>query len=250
MTEPIHIISLGAGVQSSTMALMAVAGEITPMPKCAIFADTGDESDEVYAWLDKLESLLPFEVVRICEGILSEHLINSHGTSIIPSWVSTDKGPKMGQKGCTNDFKVRPVRREIRRRFPDQTVRLWIGISTDEISRVKDSGLLWLVHRWPLVENNWNRNQCLDYLKRRALHVPKSSCVYCPFKSPNQWRKMQLSQSKREVGILDRVQALLNPRGEFLNGQLKPLSECDFSTEEDRGQLNMFNNECEGMCGV
>lgn len=45
MNEPIHIISLGAGVQSSTMALMAAAGEITPMPKCAIFADTQDEPE-------------------------------------------------------------------------------------------------------------------------------------------------------------------------------------------------------------
>lgn len=35
-----HVISLGAGVQSSTMALMATAGEIEPMPECAIFADT------------------------------------------------------------------------------------------------------------------------------------------------------------------------------------------------------------------
>ena len=43
MNEPIHIITLGAGVQSSTMALMAAHGEITPMPKCAIFADTQDE---------------------------------------------------------------------------------------------------------------------------------------------------------------------------------------------------------------
>lgn len=40
MADPIHVISLGAGVQSSTMALMAANGEITPMPKCAIFADT------------------------------------------------------------------------------------------------------------------------------------------------------------------------------------------------------------------
>ena len=41
--SPIHIISLGAGVQSSTMALMAACGEITPMPQCAIFADTQAE---------------------------------------------------------------------------------------------------------------------------------------------------------------------------------------------------------------
>ena len=36
----LNIISLGAGVQSSTMALMATYGEITPMPDAAIFADT------------------------------------------------------------------------------------------------------------------------------------------------------------------------------------------------------------------
>ena len=60
MSEPLHIISLGAGVQSSTMALMAAAGEITPMPTCAIFADTQDEPASVYKWLDWLEPKLPF----------------------------------------------------------------------------------------------------------------------------------------------------------------------------------------------
>lgn len=36
----------------------------------------------------------------------------------------------------------------------------------------------------------------------------------------------------------------------FLHSSLKPLSEVDFSTEEERGQLSMFNNDCSGMCGV
>src|SRR5258706_9144198 len=72
MNEPIHIISLGAGVQSSTMALMAAAGEITPMPKCAIFADTQDEPASVYRWLDWLGKELPFPVYRVTAGKLSE----------------------------------------------------------------------------------------------------------------------------------------------------------------------------------
>ena len=41
------VISLGAGVQSSVMALMAAHGEITPMPDCAIFADTQAEPTRV-----------------------------------------------------------------------------------------------------------------------------------------------------------------------------------------------------------
>ncbi len=62
MSEPIHILSLGAGVQSSTLALMAAAGEVSPMPTAAIFADTQDEPASVYKWLDWLEKQLPFPV--------------------------------------------------------------------------------------------------------------------------------------------------------------------------------------------
>lgn len=42
------------------------------------------------------------------------------------------------------------------------------------------------------------------------------------------------------------------PKGEawFVHRDRIPLAEVDFSTAEDRGQINMFNDECEGMCGV
>src|SRR3990167_7074077 len=70
-----HIISLGAGVQSSTMALMAAAGEITPMPTAAIFADTQDEPSNVYRWLDWLEKQLPFPVYRVTNGSLSASIL-------------------------------------------------------------------------------------------------------------------------------------------------------------------------------
>ena len=62
------ILSLGAGVQSSTLALMAAKGEIKPMPDCAIFADTGAEPQGVYDYLDWLEKQLPFPVHRVMEG--------------------------------------------------------------------------------------------------------------------------------------------------------------------------------------
>jgi hypothetical protein len=50
----LRVLSLGAGVQSTTMALMAAHGEVGPMPDCAIFSDTGWEPNAVYqhlAWL-------------------------------------------------------------------------------------------------------------------------------------------------------------------------------------------------------
>jgi hypothetical protein len=61
------ILSLGAGVQSTTLALMALRGEL-PLPEAAIFADTGWESAATYAHLDwltrTLGDALPVHVVR------------------------------------------------------------------------------------------------------------------------------------------------------------------------------------------
>jgi hypothetical protein len=37
---------------------------------------------------------------------------------------------------------------------------------------------------------------------------------------------------------------------QFMHRSRKPLAEVDLTTLEDHGQLNMWNIECEGMCGV
>ena len=54
----LRVISLGAGVQSTALALIAAHGEIGPMPDCAIFADTQWEPQIIYDhlnWLEKLQ---------------------------------------------------------------------------------------------------------------------------------------------------------------------------------------------------
>jgi len=76
LNNKLTVISLGAGVQSSTMALMAAHGEITPMPDYAIFADTQAEPSHIYSWLDWLETQLPFPVLRVTAGSLKEAILN------------------------------------------------------------------------------------------------------------------------------------------------------------------------------
>jgi len=122
--EPLQIISLGAGVQSSTMALMAAAGEITPMPSCAIFADTQDEPASVYKWLDWLEPRLPFPVHRVTAGKLSEDALRMRVTkdgrkfsrTTIPFFMRNGQNEigKIRQRSCTVDFKLAPIFRKTR----------------------------------------------------------------------------------------------------------------------------------------
>ena len=52
----LNVLSLGAGVQSSTLAFMYEYGEIGPMPDFAVFADTMAEPKEVYDWFDWMKS--------------------------------------------------------------------------------------------------------------------------------------------------------------------------------------------------
>ncbi len=249
MTEPIHIISLGAGVQSSTMALMAAHGEITPMPKCAIFADTQDEPVEVYVWLAKLRALLPFPVVRVSKGKLSDAILNGWNFSQIPAWFLGKKGPSLGRRQCTRHYKIVPIRREIRSRYPRQTVTMWIGISWDEIHRMKPSGRQWLIHRHPLIDKRMSRRDCEKKLRSFGVtSVPKSACIMCPYRGEKQWAKSR--NNLRDSRLIKKVEGVLIPRGEFLTSQLVPIADADFSTDEDHGQQVMFGNECEGMCGV
>lgn len=259
MSEPIHIISLGAGVQSSTMALMAAEGLITPMPAFAVFADTGDEPQEVYEWLEKLTAMLPYRVKiahrDAIEGRLSDNLFQWNHSQIPAYFRNPDGSIGIGKRQCTKHWKIVPVHRKIReatntakKRLPKGFATLWQGISIDEISRAKDSRANWITHRFPLLEMRMSRNDCYMWLSRRNLQPPKSACFYCPYRSDYQWR---MSRHKpEEWGKIITIDRKLNARNEFLHPSCKPIDQVDFKTEEDRGQLNMFNNECEGMCGV
>lgn len=73
----LRVLNLGAGVQSTTLALKAAHGEIGPMPDCAIFADTGWEPPAVYEHLRWMMSgnVLPYPVHVVSVGNLRNDLL-------------------------------------------------------------------------------------------------------------------------------------------------------------------------------
>jgi len=178
MKPSVRVLSLGAGVQSSTLALMAAHGEI-PLPDYALFADTQWEPAHVYTWLDWLEKQLPFPVHRVTAGSIRENLILKASTSdpdvegrfaAVPFFTS---GGGIGRRQCTNEFKLQPMFQEIRRRLgyatrqriPANAVEMLIGISWDERSRMKPSRQAWMVNAWPLIERRMTRGHCLEWMQ-------------------------------------------------------------------------------------
>jgi hypothetical protein len=258
----ITVISLGAGVQSTTMALMAKHGEIEPMPDCAIFADTQWEPKAVYQHLDWLETVLPFPVHRVTAGNLRAILMDGHRVegrrfANLPWYIRNPDGSEgIGRRQCTKDYKLRPIQRKIvelmgGKRPKGGAVSL-IGISSDEIMRMKPSRVQYNVNRWPLIEKRMSRGDCIEWLMRHQYRIPgKSACIGCPYHSAAQWRSLNAEEFADACEVDETIRHHFRMKGEqYMHRSLKPLSEVDFSTAEDRGQLNLFINECEGMCGV
>jgi hypothetical protein len=245
------VISLGAGVQSTTLALMAAAGEITPMPDCAIFADTQWEPRAIYAHLAWLETALPFPVYRVTLGNLKE-AVTKGGFSSVPFY--TDKG--LGARQCTYQYKLRPLYRKVRELLGGKTPKggceMWVGISTDEMIRMKDARVQYIKNRFPLVEAGISRQDCLQWFRRRYdFSPPRSACLGCPFKRDSEWRDTRNGPALewQETIEADKQIRLASGKPQFMHRSLKPLDEVDLSTPEDHGQLN-FLSECEGMCGI
>lgn len=279
--KALRVLNLGAGVQSTVVALMIHKGHLPPID-CAIFADTGEEPGEVYhhlAWL-KAEVAASFPIHTVTAGRLGDGLAsgrtNSRGHTTIPAF--TPGGGKLNRK-CTADYKIDPIERFIRRgllgikprcRVPKGVlVTQLFGLSFEEMgraARVKIAireGSKYCVPQFPLIEREMKRGHCLRWLKDYGVphEVERSACVFCPYKSDREWQRLKLHDSAGwaravEVDELLRTGSsrvtygMKNPM--FLHRSCQPIGEVDFTTPEERGEQPelSFVGECTGMCGL
>ena len=271
-----HFISLGAGVQSSVMLLLAEHGTFTPKPEGAIFADTQWEPPEVYETLDWLESQVSIPIYRVTAGNIREdsiagttragqpvNLEDNKATFISMPLFTRDGG--IGSRVCTDKYKIRPIHRKVRElcgvgkgeRFPPgMIVVTWMGITLDEATRMKTAPEIWRENFYPFIEGPdvWRRIDCLQWF---AKHYPgrtlaKSACLGCPYHDREAWLRIKGDpQLWNDVVEFDQQVRHIGNQGDsskdhFLHRQCVPLDQADL--KEDQGDL--WDNECEGMCGL
>ena len=264
-------LSLGAGVQSSALLVLSCIDDRVPKPNVAIFADTGDEPEYVYDYLDILTdfgSQHGVEVVKATRGVLSEQTRHSklHGTrsASIPLFTKNADGSEgMLRRQCTTDYKIAPIQKKVRellgykpRQRIKENVRAMLGISMDEMTRMKESNLAWIMNSFPLIDLGLRREHCIEIMKEAGLPEPlKSACVYCPYHSDNHWQwlkdehPLEFEKAVDFDNLIRDLSAKNVQQTAFLHRGRVPLSEVEFKVG-DKNQVDMFNNECEGMCGV
>lgn len=257
MNDPITVLSLGAGVQSTTLLLMAEAGEVD-RPVEAIFADTGWEPPDVYAHLDWLETQTSIPIKRVSVGNLRDDALAGKPEAWMPMHtLNLDGKASLLRRQCTSNYKIRPIRRRIRELMKEhgtKEARQLLGISLDEALRMRHSGVKYLTNVYPLVDRRMTRTSCVRWLLDHGYPTPpKSACIGCPFHDDRYWRTMR---DQRPVewddacAFDDAMRNVQSGRGEmFLHRENVPLRLVALSTPEERGQMS-FLAECEGMCGV
>lgn len=243
-------VSLGAGVQSSALLVMSALGlHGCPRSQDAVFADTQDEPGWVYEHLKALTTwAAQYDVTVhwVTRGRLSFDPVVR-----VPAFVDGDEGPAPLTQNCTRDYKLTPIRqwarRTMRERDEKQATAL-IGISLDEADRMKPSRRKWLKNAYPLVDARLRRYDCATLLRSHGLPVPrKSACVFCPWHSGAAWREIQIHDPIGWQNAVAYDERLTRERGASVLRSRIPLREMQFDAQQD---LDGFNNECAGVCGV
>ena len=255
------IISLGLGVQSTALYFMSSLGKID-RADYAIFSDPGAELPRTYEILELLKrwqkenSGIPIVVVR---KNLYKDLINFKNSSgnrwaSIPAF-SENSG--IVRRQCTSEYKIRPIIKKIRqlrgikkhKHLP--LTDLMLGISMDEIERVKESQMSRVNYLYPLIDERINRSDCIAFIQSIGFPVPpKSSCVFCPYHSPSQWRQLKYNDKESWDKVVKVDKAIRNIAGRklkeklFLHPSRKPIDEVPLSDQQE-----LFMCE-EGFCGV
>ena len=275
----LRVLSLGGGVQSTVMCLLAEEGSLGNKPDYAIFADTGWEPQSVYNNIEWLESQVSFPITRVSNGrsLLDDvkNGVNAQGQPwlTLPVYLADQEGNADGinWRQCTKNYKLDPIRRAVQEMlgvnprqivFPETNVEMWLGISTDEAMRIKPSRIWWITHRYPLVTDlPMDRNQCQEWFAERYpdRQLTRSACIGCPFRNSTSWLEIQENEPEQfaEVVHLDRMlrssdhnAGRMFHKQAYLHHRRVPLEDAIVLDHEKSLEINHFINECEGHCGL
>lgn len=247
--------SYGGGTQTAAIWALIEAG-VLPLPDLTVIADTGLESSETWDYLDNeirpRAARMGIEIHIAPHSLATVDMYSKKGGLLIPAYTQDGKLPTF----CSNEWKTRVVRRYIKT-LGVEKCDMWLGMSTDEIERLKPADVNWIQHVWPLVGMprsvgygvQMNRAECLQYVRCHGMSdPPKSCCVICPHRRNPQWQRQQLlypADHRKAIAIdkaIREADKMSGHTGVWLHEDRKPLDEIDFSKADE--QDGLFSAGC------
>jgi hypothetical protein len=251
-----QVWSDGGGTQSAAIAVLILTGRL-PKPDLVVISDTERERSSVWDYHDNILvpalSKIGLEIHRIKKSEFSkEDLWANYGPSdephmMMPVFIknATDGGGRLPTT-CSSRWKRRVVQRWLRSVGVKQC-DVWLGMSLDEMRRVRISGEQWYQFRYPLVfDVPMRRGECIRIVEEFGWPTPpRSACWMCPNRVDAEWREMKERYPSDFLKAVELEREIWKRRPDFfLHRSLQPLDQVDFSTS----QLSLLSGSDDNAC--
>lgn len=232
----------------------------------------------MYENLDWLEENVSFPILRVSnDRSLRDDVINGVNAQgqpwlTIPAYLADESGGASGinWRQCTKNYKLDPIYRKVtellglrprQQLSPETSIEMWLGVSLDEVTRMRSSRSWWVRHRYPLVDDlPMTRSDCGEWFAERYpdRELTRSACIGCPFRSAQSWlalkeqepeqfqQAVEIDASLRQDG--HHAKRLFRKRA-YLHQRRLPLDEA-VKVDAAAVDIDGFLNECEGHCGL
>jgi len=238
----IRVNSLGGGRQSIYM-------QYNYPTDIVLFADTGAEPKYIY---EQIKST-GIDFIQVSTGNIIDDVkeyINGKSKRVASLPFFTETGLLLRQ--CTYDYKIAPLRKYLR--SLKKYISLAIGISLDEMERMKESNVKYIQNVYPLIENRITISDIFKWYREHNIEIPlKSACVICPFHNESYWKALKEKhpeEFKRACDFDDMIRYYPKMKQKlYISRRLKPLKNIDFHSQQVM-QFPDLIEECNGLCGL
>ncbi len=248
-----QVWSSGGGTQSAAIGALIVQGRLAK-PDIALIVDTGREKSATWDYMESVMRRALWSVgvdyVRIPKAdyaTVDLYPASGEGSTLMP--IFTTQSGKMGKLPafCSDEWKRRVAMRYLRAQGVKQC-DVWMGISTDEMKRVRTPVEQWFRERYPLIfEVPSSRSECIRIVESMGWPTPpRSSCWMCPNMGDAEWRELKENSPEDFAKAVALEQEMrLQDHTAWLHKSGRPLNEVVFS--EPTSQMSLG---CSGMCWV
>ena len=194
-----NVLSWGGGSQSSAILQLFLDNKVKL--NAIIFADTGCEPSYVYKqinmWLQEPRIKAIYHKVQVknnMESMINDYISGKKNYLRMIMFTYDRKTNHYGKhfKTCTGTYKIQPNQVKVRKLLREKYGKNWkeykhnvfIGYSKDELRRAnKLKNTDKITYRYPLIENNMDFKDTIDYLKKNNRTYKRSACFMCPFRN-------------------------------------------------------------------
>ncbi len=187
------IASYGGGTNSTAMLIECAKRGIKV--DLILFSDTGAERPHTYQYIERFSAWL------VENGLPAITVVRSPNETLEQSCLKLGVMPSLayGFKTCSQRFKAQPQNVYLNNWGPakvawkdGQKVTKMIGYDADEPHRAKDYEDEKFRLRFPLLEWDMGRDECIATIENSGLCQPgKSSCFFCPAMRATEIMQMQ-----------------------------------------------------------